>query len=153
MLHPPYCFNWYVCMRSGSNWPMIGRRPCAYACAYVNPVFTSQRYNISISISTRRVNLSVFLVLMLIMHWWKPGLRFQVVGKYNKWVGNQTAKISFGLFLFYFPMKVGRGHIRGSRGKPWTLALIRCLFFDVLQSEALPCMTASWITALISFLD
>ena len=33
-------------MRSGSNWPMIGRRPCAYACAYVNPVFTSQSYDI-----------------------------------------------------------------------------------------------------------
>ena len=37
----------------------------AYACAYVDPVFTSQSYDISISISTRRTNLSVFLVLML----------------------------------------------------------------------------------------
>ena len=44
---------------------MIGPRPCAYACAYVDPVFTSQSYDISISISTRRTNLSVFLVLML----------------------------------------------------------------------------------------
>ena len=52
---------WYVCMRSGSKWPMIGPRPCA--CAYVDPVFTSQNYDISTS--TRRTNLSVFLVLML----------------------------------------------------------------------------------------
>ena len=44
---------------------MIGPLPCAYACAYVDPVFTSQSYDISISISTRRTNLSVFLVLML----------------------------------------------------------------------------------------
>ena len=41
---------------------MIGPRPCAYACAYVDPVFTSQSYYISISKSTRRTNLSVFLV-------------------------------------------------------------------------------------------
>ena len=45
---------------------MIGPRPCAYACAYVDPVFTSQSYDISISTSTRRTNLSVFLVLVLI---------------------------------------------------------------------------------------
>ena len=38
------------------------------ACAYVDSVFTSQSYDISISTSTRRMNLSVFLVLMLIMH-------------------------------------------------------------------------------------
>ena len=44
---------------------MIGPRPCAYACAYVDPVFTSQSYDISISTGTRRTNLSVFLVLML----------------------------------------------------------------------------------------
>ena len=25
---------------------MIGPRPCAYACAYVDPVFTSQSYDI-----------------------------------------------------------------------------------------------------------
>ena len=43
---------------------MIGPRPCAYACAYVDPVFTNQSYNLSISISTRRTNLSVFLVLI-----------------------------------------------------------------------------------------
>ena len=44
-----------------------GPRPCAYACVYVDPVFTNQSYDlsISISISTRRTNLSVFLVLML----------------------------------------------------------------------------------------
>ena len=34
---------------------MIGPRPCAYSCAYVDPVFTS----------TRITNLNVFLVLML----------------------------------------------------------------------------------------
>ena len=33
---------------------------CAYACAYVDPVFISQSYDISISTSTRRTNLSVF---------------------------------------------------------------------------------------------
>ena len=54
-------------MRSGSKWPMIGPRPCAYACAYVDPVFTSQSYDISISTSPRRTNVSVFLVLMLVL--------------------------------------------------------------------------------------
>ena len=44
---------------------MIGPRPCAYACAYVDPVFTSQSYDISISTSTRRTNLSFFLVLVI----------------------------------------------------------------------------------------
>ena len=52
-------------MRSGSKWPMIGPQPCAYACAYVDPVFTSQSYNIRTS--TRRTNLCVFLVLMLML--------------------------------------------------------------------------------------
>ena len=46
---------------------IIGPRPCAYACAYVDPVFTSQSYDISISTTTRRTNLSVFLVLMLML--------------------------------------------------------------------------------------
>ena len=48
---------------------MIGPRPCAYACAYVDPVFTSQSYDIIISISTsiRRTNLSAFLLLMLML--------------------------------------------------------------------------------------
>ena len=54
-------------MRSGSKWPMISPRRCAYACAYINPVFTSQSYDISVSTSTRRTNLSVFLVLMLML--------------------------------------------------------------------------------------
>ena len=54
-------------MRSGSKWPMIGPRPCAYAFAYVDPVFTSQSYDISISTSTRRTKLSVFLVLLLLV--------------------------------------------------------------------------------------
>ena len=34
-------------MGSGSKWAMIGPRPCAYSCAYVNPVFTSQSYDIN----------------------------------------------------------------------------------------------------------
>ena len=46
---------------------MIGPRPCAYSCSYVDPVFTSQSYDISITISTRGTNLSVFLVLMLML--------------------------------------------------------------------------------------
>ena len=57
-------------MRSGSKWPMNGPRTCGYACAYVNPtVFTSQSYDTStsISISTRRTNMPVFLGLMLIL--------------------------------------------------------------------------------------
>ena len=41
---------------------MISPLRCAYARAYVDPVFTIQSYDISIS--TRRTNLSVFLVLM-----------------------------------------------------------------------------------------
>ena len=44
---------------------MIGPRPCAYSCAYVDPVFTSQSYDISTS--TRRTNLFVFLVFMLML--------------------------------------------------------------------------------------
>ena len=46
---------------------MIDPRPCAYACAYVNPVFTCQSYDISISTSARGTNLSIFLVVLL-MH-------------------------------------------------------------------------------------
>ena len=46
---------------------MIGPWPCAYAIAYVDPVFASQSYEISISMSTRRTNLCVFLVLMLML--------------------------------------------------------------------------------------
>ena len=41
---------------------MIVPWPCANACAYVDPVFTSQSYDISVSTTTRRTNLSVFLV-------------------------------------------------------------------------------------------
>ena len=51
----------------GSKWPMIGPWPCSYACAYVDPVFTGQSYNINISTSTRWTNLSIFLVLMLML--------------------------------------------------------------------------------------
>ena len=44
---------------------MIGPQPCAHACAYVDPVFTSGSYNISMS--TRRINLSIFLMLMFML--------------------------------------------------------------------------------------
>ena len=43
---------------------MIGPRPCAYACAYVDSVFTSQSYDVSTS--TRR-HLPVFLVFMFML--------------------------------------------------------------------------------------
>ena len=48
---------------------MIGPRPCVYACVYVAPVFTSESYDISITISTiaRRTKLSVILVLILML--------------------------------------------------------------------------------------
>ena len=51
----------------GSKWPMIGPRPCSYACAYIDPVFTGQSYDISISTSTTWTNLSISLVLMLML--------------------------------------------------------------------------------------
>ena len=44
---------------------MISPLRCAYARAYVDPVFTIQSYDTSIS--TRGTNLSVFLVLMLVL--------------------------------------------------------------------------------------
>ena len=44
---------------------MIGPWPCGYTCVYVDPVFTSQSYDISVRTSTKRTNLSGFLVLML----------------------------------------------------------------------------------------
>ena len=46
---------------------MIGPLPCAFACAYADPVCTSQSYDLSISIISRRTNMSVFLVLMLML--------------------------------------------------------------------------------------
>ena len=52
-------------MRSMSKSPTIGPWLFAYACAYVDQVFTTQSYDISISTRLRRTNLSVFLVLML----------------------------------------------------------------------------------------
>ena len=45
---------------------MIGARPCAYALASVDRVFTGQRYDTSISTSTRRTNISAFLCLRLL---------------------------------------------------------------------------------------
>ena len=40
---------------------------CAYVCAYVDPVFISQSYDISKSTTTRRTNLFVFLVVVLML--------------------------------------------------------------------------------------
>ena len=48
------------CTRSGTKWPMIGPQPCAYACAYVNPVFTSQSYDLSIKHKNKKNNLVCF---------------------------------------------------------------------------------------------
>ena len=44
---------------------MIGPQPCAHACDYVDHVFTSKSYDISMS--TRRINLSIFLMLMFML--------------------------------------------------------------------------------------
>ena len=69
------------------------------------------------------------------------------------WIIKQLG-ISLGSIFLLFSYESSRGATFVVAGaKPWPLALIRCLLYDVLQSEALPCMTASWITALISFLD
>ena len=43
---------------------MIGRRPCVYACAYVDLVFTSTGQSCDRTISTRSTNIFVLLVLI-----------------------------------------------------------------------------------------
>ena len=48
------------CTRSGSKWPMIGPRPCAYSCAYVDPVFSSQTYDLSIEHKNKKNDLVRF---------------------------------------------------------------------------------------------
>ena len=55
----------YVRMRSWSKWPMIGPRPCAHPCTYVDPVLTSQSYDISISTSTNNELVPFFVCLCL----------------------------------------------------------------------------------------
>ena len=55
------CFAWDL---GQSDLWLPGPLPCAYAYAYVDPVFTSQSYDISIITSTR-TNLFVYTVLML----------------------------------------------------------------------------------------
>ena len=52
-------------MSSGSKCPKIGPGLCVYACAYVDPVLSSQSYDISIG--TRRMNMSVLLLVMLML--------------------------------------------------------------------------------------
>ena len=54
---------------------MIGPRPCAYARAYVDPVFTSQ--------AKRKTNLSVFLVLMLMLMWPQFSLAYTCACAYD----------------------------------------------------------------------
>ena len=44
---------------------MIGPQPCAHACDYDDPVFTSGSYDISMS--TRRINLSIFMLMFMLM--------------------------------------------------------------------------------------
>ena len=50
-------------------------------------------------------------------------------------------------------MKVAEGHIHGSRGKTLAPGSYKVSSLLCAASEALPCMTASWITVVISFLD
>ena len=124
-------------MKSGSKRPMIGPWPCTYACAYINPVFTSQSYDISISTSTRRTNVPVFFVLMLMLmstqfslaytcacacacvcacayvYVYAPSENqaydFKFSGKYNKSVGNQTVQDFFWLYFSSTLHETSRG--------------------------------------------
>ena len=50
---------------------------CAYACAYVDPVFISQSYDISISTTTRRTNLRPFF-LWLCLCLCRPSFRLLI---------------------------------------------------------------------------
>ena len=133
-------------MKSGSKWPTIGSRPCTYACAYINPVFTSQSYDISISTSTRRMNLSVFFVLMLMLMSTQFSLAYTCacacacayvyayalvktrlkisnfrVNTTSRWVIKQL-RISFGSISPLLYMKLAGEHIHSSQGN--TLSLL-----------------------------
>ena len=85
---------------------MIGPRPCAYACTYVDPVFTSQSYNMSLSTSA---NLSVFLVLMLVdpgcvrlrnvdLDFENPDFEFAIEREIRKRIS--TLRYLFRIFIF-----------------------------------------------------
>ena len=70
---------------------MIGPRPGAYAHADVDPVFTNQSYDISIS--TRRTNLSVFLVLMLMLMSTQFSLAYTCAYAYASALDHITVKL------------------------------------------------------------
>ena len=131
-------------MKSGSKWPMIGPWPCTYACAYINPAFTSQSYDISISTSTRRMNLSGFfcayayahvdpvftclhmcLCLCLCLCVCTSETRLKIsnfrVNTTSRWVIKQL-RISFGSISPLLYMKLAGEHIHSSQGK--TLSLL-----------------------------
>ena len=135
-------------MKSGSKRPMIGPRPCTYACAYINPVFTGQSYDINISTSTRRMNLSVFFVLMLMLMSTQFSLAYTCacacacacayvyvcalvktrlkisnfrVNTTSRWVIKQL-RISFGSISPLLYMKLAGEHIHSSQGN--TLSLL-----------------------------
>ena len=131
-------------MKSGSKWPTIGSRPCTYACAYINPVFTSQSYDISISTSTRRMNWSVFFVLMPMLMSTQFSLAYTCacacayvyayalvktrlkiskfrVNTTSRWVIKQL-RISFGSISPLLYMKLAGEHIHSSQGN--TLSLL-----------------------------
>ena len=59
-------------MRSGSKSPMIGPQPCAYACVYRDPVFTSQSYDISVSRTQEERTCPFFFCLMLMSTQFSP---------------------------------------------------------------------------------
>ena len=54
---------------------MIGPGPRSYACAYVNPVLTSQRFDISISINTREERTCPFFLWLLLLYLCRPSFR------------------------------------------------------------------------------
>ena len=133
-------------MKSGSKRPMIGPWPCTYACAYINPVFTSQSYDISISTSTRRMNWSVFFVLMPMLMSTQFSLAYTCacacayvyayalvktrlkiskfrVNTTSRWVIKQL-RISFGSISPLLYMKLAGEHIHSSQGN--TLSLLWC---------------------------
>ena len=133
-------------MKSGSKRPMIGPWPCTYACAYINPVFTSQSYDISISTSRRRMNFSVFFVLMLMLISTQFSLAYTCacacayvyayalvktrlkiskfrVNTTSRWVIKQL-RISFGSISPLLYMKLAGEHIHSSQGN--TLSLLWC---------------------------
>ena len=92
---------------------MINPRPCACTCAYVDPIFINQSYDISISTSTR-TNLSVFLVLMLMLMSTQFSLAYTCAFAYAFAYAYALAKI--GLTKI-FRTSVGKCVLHVSRGE------------------------------------